>query len=1096
MKTSKAMMRLLALFCCIAAFAVGADEAGDLAQGFGKPPREAGVRCWWWWLNGNVTKAAITKDLEAMADKGFSGAMIFDAGGYSQGGNKRVPAGPMYGSDEWTELYLHALAEAKRLDLKLGLSIQSGWNLGGPRVTLDDKAKAVTWSEIQVEGPGQTERQLPTPRSNYSYYRDIRVLAWPDKRVEDRSFTFKVSSQQAEYPVTNLNGGPFWVSSGKKSGEGPTAKSPEWIEVSFAKPVTVSGVELVGRRGYSPKSCRIETVGTEERTKTFHLKDGANRLSFGATTGRAFRLVFEAAYDRGSPGAPRNVQVASVCLLGKDGKPLMGGGSKTIRDLSGKIAARELGGSAPDCRYLLNDYPSVEGEEDALLKDIVDLTGSVGKGGVLKWQVPAGRWTVLRIGYTPTRAHVSTSSANWTGHALDYLSKEAFNHYWYDVVEPLLKKAGPMAGTVLTHMETDSWECGGMNWSPGFAAEFERFNKYDLTEYLPVLAGKIVESREVSNAFLADFRKTIGHCISENHYKLFAEHAARYGMGTQPECSGPHAGPLDGITNYSHSDIVMSEFWAKSPHRPRPANRFFVKQASSAAHIYGKRYVGAEAFTTIGPHWNDVLWHAQKPAMDYEFCEGLNMIFFHTFTCSPKEMGLPGQEYFAGTHVNPQVTWWDESDAFMDYINRVQFIAQQGTFVADVLYYYGDHVPNFAVNKGFNQAGALPGYDYDATNEDALIQAKVAEGRIVVPGGVRYRVLVLPDHKVLSMAALKKVEQLLGQGATVLGSKPERLVSRVGGEAAQREFHALADRLWGDAPLRKGGRPVGVGRLAWGQSARAFLQGDGVAPDFEAFATKRQADYEYIHYALVGADVYFVCNQTEEARSVPLAFRVSGKQPELWNPLTGEITTVGAFRQVDGRTLIPMEFDPHGSCFVFFRAAIPATQQGTAPSNYPLLKTVAEVGGPWQVGFDKGWGGPESVVFNALTDWTQHTDEGIRHYSGKATYTNTFDTTPIPGKRYWLRLNRVADTGIAAVRLNGRDLGVTWTKPFRIEMTDALKTGKNRLQITVVNSWRNRLVGDRGRPQAERYTQTNITIKGNWKLQPSGLLGPVEVLSD
>ena len=190
--------------------------------------------------------------------------------------------------------------------------------------------------------------------------------------------------------------------------------------------------------------------------------------------------------------------------------------------------------------------------------------------------------------------------------------------------------------------------------------------------------GKIIESREKSNAFLADFRKTIAHCVSENHYRTFAENAAKYNIGIQPECSGPHAGPIDGIKNYSHSSIVMSEFWAPSPHRPDPPNRFFVKQASSAAHIYGKQFVGAEAFTTIGPHWNDLLWHDQKPAMDYEFCEGLNMVFFHTFTCSPPEMGLPGQEYFAGTHVNPQVTWWDESNVFMDYINRTQFVFQQG----------------------------------------------------------------------------------------------------------------------------------------------------------------------------------------------------------------------------------------------------------------------------------------------------------------------------------------------------------------------------------------------------------------------------------
>ena len=216
----------------------------------------------------------------------------------------------------------------------------------------------------------------------------------------------------------------------------------------------------------------------------------------------------------------------------------------------------------------------------------------------------------LRIGYTPTKAHVATSSDNWKGHVLDYLSKDVFDRYWYKTVDPLLKKAGPMAGTVLKQLETDSWECGGMNWSPGFAEDFKHICGYDIIKYLPVVAGKIVENREVSNAFLADLRKTIAHCVSENHYKTFAEHAARYNIGIQPESSGPHAAPVDGITNYSHSDIVMSEFWIPSPHRPNPENRFFVKQASSAAHIYGKQYVGAESFTSLRkPHWADKLWH-------------------------------------------------------------------------------------------------------------------------------------------------------------------------------------------------------------------------------------------------------------------------------------------------------------------------------------------------------------------------------------------------------------------------------------------------------------------------------------------------------
>jgi len=670
-----------------------AEPAGeDLEAGFRDPPRSAGVRCWWWWLNSNVTRDAITRDLEAMHDKGFSGAMIFDAGTELRWGpDSNPPNGPQFGGPEWTKLYLHALKEAKRLGLELGLSIQSGWNLGGPGVTLDDKAKQITWSETQVHGPGKINKKLPAPKANYDYYRDICVLAWPSKQADGPptcavSASTTQSGRSAEL-VVDGDDKTFWVSRGKVSGQGPTPTSPVWLDFVFQKPVKVAGIRLAGRKGYGPKICRLRAMDTKRNTERYTLEDQPFARTFKPIEGRVFRLIIESAYDPRFPDAPRNAQVASVQLLDPNGRDLTTRtGRKPIAHLAAKSGSKELGGSAPDCRFLLNDHPSVVGEEDALLKDIVDITGNLAENGTLTWNAPAGSWTVLRIGYTPTLAHVKTSSDNWKGHVLDYLNPEAFERYWMEVVDPLLKKAGPMAGTVLKQLETDSWECGGMNWSIGFDKEFKGYCGYDILEYLPVVAGKIVEDRETSNAFLADLRKTIAHCVSENHYKRFAQYAARYNLGIQPECSGPHAAPLDGITNYSHSDIVMSEFWIPSPHRPNPENRFFIKQASSAAHIYGKKYVGAESFTSLRkPHWGDTLWRDLKPAMDFEYCEGLNMVFFHTFTCSPKEMGVPGQEYFAGTHVNPQVTWWDQSDAFMDYMNRIQWVVQQGRFVADVL---------------------------------------------------------------------------------------------------------------------------------------------------------------------------------------------------------------------------------------------------------------------------------------------------------------------------------------------------------------------------------------------------------------------------
>lgn len=1069
-------------------------------QQFQNPPAWAGVRCWWWWLNSNVTAEAITRDLEEMKAKGFSGAMIFDAGGADQRGNAPVPAGPLFASPEWVKLYRHALQEAQRLGLELGLSIQSGWNLGGPLVTADFAAKRLTWAEVQIEGPQHYKQKLPMPE-NRNWYRDICVLAFPYKtsKPSDIHWTVQSSSAQQDFPASLVfDGNPdtFWVSGGTDPGQGPSADRPQWLQFTFDKPAVVSGLQLLGRPGYGPKTLRIQ-IDSRPPLPAVTVEDGkVKTIELGKQTGTAFRILFDEAYDPRYPDRPRNVQVAELYWLDENQKPITGTLTRPgIQNLQLKILHDELGMSAPDCRFLLDDIPALDGEEDARVQDIVNLTAQLAPDGTLTWSVPAGTWTVLRFGYTPTDARVSTSSGAWQGMVIDYLSRSAFERYWNEVVEPLLAAAGPLKGTVLKQLETDSWECGGMNWSDHFAADFKKYRGYDPIPYLPVVAGKMIESREASNAFLADFRKTLADCVADNHYAVFAELAHRHNLQIQPESAGPHAGPIDGIKNYGKSDIVMSEFWSPSPHRPTPEVRFFVKQAASAAHIYGKEIVAAESFTTIGRHWNDVPWKTMKPAMDHEFCSGLNQIFFHTFTCSPKEMGIPGQEYFAGTHINPQITWWNHSIPLMQYINRCQYIVRQGKFVADVLYYYGDHVPNIARLKEDDPAEVLPGFDYDITDEVVLTKLKVRAGQVVTPGGLSYHLLVMPDHKVLSLEALEKVNELLRQGATVLCPRPQRLVSLVGGPAARQRFEQLTDQLWGELTPPAGQRTIGTGRLIWGKTARQVLLEDRIHPDFEWTSSCPEARLDYIHYTVDDADVYFVSSQSEAAVAADCRFRISGKTPQLWDPVSGHVRPA-AFRRTDSRTEVPLRFGPYGSVFVVFRPASSAAQSAQAEDND--VQTLQTLTGPWLVSFDPKWGGPETIVFPELLDWTAHEEDGVRFYSGTAVYQKSFQLEkPLePGRTYRLDLGRIEDVGIAKVTLNGRDLGILWTPPFQTDITSVLKDGVNVLQVEVVNSWRNRLIGDRTRPPDRRYTRTNIAVRRDWTLQPSGLLGPVTILTD
>jgi hypothetical protein len=685
---------------------------------------------------------------------------------------------------------------------------------------------------------------------------------------------------------------------------------------------------------------------------------------------------------------------------------------------------------------------------------------------------------------------------------IDLLSPAALDSYWNTNVEPLIKAIGPLAGTTLRYIHTDSWEGGGMNWTPGFDRAFKEHNGYDILPWFAVLAGHIIDDRQASDAFLADFRKTIGHLVA-NHFTHLAKLAGKHGMFTHPECSGPHASPLDGLKNYGRSELMMSEFWSPSPHRPKPDNRFFVKQASSAAHTYGKRLVGAEGFTTIGPHWNDVPWSQMKPSFDTELCAGLNTLFVHTFTCSPPGMGIPGQEYFAGTHFNPQITWWDESPAFIDYLKRCQFLTRQGGFQADVLHYYGDHIPNIFGRKGHDPAGALPGYDYDVLSEELLLEKLTfADGKLRLPSGMSYHVLSLPDHRVLSLAALRKIDAIARAGANILGPKPLKAVSLVGGHGGVAEFSKLADGLWGTKDAPQDIRAAGKGRVAWGMTASEFLAIHDIAPDLtiSSAAGGTAAETDWIHYRIGETDVYFLAELGGKPRDIRASFRTAGRVPELWNPVDSSIREATCFTIADGRTRVPLALGAYDSHFIVFRKPTTETARDTSP-NIPIWNEVKSIGGPWMVTFDPNLGGPAAPVpFPQLTDWLDHPDAAIRDYSGKAGYRTTFDLTDEQTARSpAIELGELRGVGIARVRLNGNDLAVTWRPPYRVVLGDAAKAGTNTLEVTVINSWRNRVMADEKLPAAGRITRTNVSVQHGgrfqWQPEPSGLLGPVRIVA-
>lgn len=1087
------MTRRMLLLLLLVLLPASIPAAESLESGWASPPREARLRAYWWWLNGCVTKEAITRDLEEMQAKGFGGALICDADGSAQDGNERAPHGATFFSPEWRELYKHALREADRLGLEMSLNIQSGWNLGGPMVTADDAAKKLTWSEMQVTGPATLEQKLPVPAVREGYYRDAMILAYPVKPTKEKDNLLaglESCSEQSDHPLRDLADGDvntFWVSWGAQPGKGPSGDKPAWVLLKFREPVVVDRLTIHPRPLYGPRECQLQVSedGKEFRPVTAFTADEQkpSTIRFDAVSGRAFRLVVSSAFDRGSPQAPRNVQIAELTLAGPGGSwPDTAGAKRPIRHWQEKAGHKSLHFSAPDTTLLLEDDPPVPGEEDTLTADVIDLTAKVDEEGTLRWDVPAGAWQVLRFGGTiGNRSHVSTCSEGWEGYSLDVLDAGAFGRYWDAVVEPLIADAGPLAGTTLRYLHTDSWEVEPLNWTPTMADEFRRRRGYDLLPWMPVLGGRIVDSRNASNRFLHDFRKTLGDLAIDNHYRLFRDGAHKHGLQIHPESGGPHAVPVDAQRCLGWNDVPMSEFWAWSwRHRIGDNNRFFVKQPASAAHTYGRRLVAAEGFTTIGPHWQETLWDNLKPSFDKACCEGLNLLVWHEFVCSPAEQGVPGIQYFAGTHLNPNVTWWAKSEPFFSYINRCQFLLQQGLFVADACYYYGDHVPNFAQHKRTDPANVLPGYDYDVITEEALLtRASVQDGRIVLPDGMSYRLLVLRDHKAISLAVLRKVQELVEAGATVVGPKPAEAMSLRDSDA---EVQQIADALW-DA-----------GRVVAGKTARDVLLDVGVQPDFEYRGGDDETDLDYIHRRDGSTEIYFVANRNKRAETVACTFRVAGKVPELWDAVSGNRRFATAFTEAEGRISLPLEFAPCGSWFVVFREPSgrhPATTQTNATS----YATRSELSGPWQVTFDPAWGGPGTVEFPDLVSWLERDEPGITFYSGTAVYRKTLELAddsqgPAGGQPLWLDLGDVRE--LAEVKVNGQSCGIVWSPPFRVDIGGAVKPGANQLEIEVVNFWPNRIIGDDGLPPEQRLTRTNIRkLTKDTQRMESGLFGPV-----
>ncbi|MEI7901458.1 MAG: glycosyl hydrolase [bacterium] len=652
------------------------------------------------------------------------------------------------------------------------------------------------------------------------------------------------------------------------------------------------------------------------------------------------------------------------------------------------------------------------------------------------------------------------------------MSAAAMDAHFAETGAKLIADAGPLAGKALQYFHIDSWELGQPTWTPLMREEFQKRRGYDPLPWLPAVLGQTVDNATETRRFLHDYRRTAADLVAANYYGRLRELTMKGGLrGIHPESGGPFFGHwIDALQCAGINDIPMGEFWKRNSEPDGPVihqHNPSLKQAASAAHIYGKPVCQAEAFTSFGDDWADDPW-SMKDIGDAAFCEGLTRNVLCFWVHQSRIDSKPGFQWaHVGTHFDCNLTWWPMSGAWLTYLARCQHMLRQGLFVADFAYLQSEAIPSFIPLRPTQR---LAGFDYDALNPEVLLtRATARNGRLTLPDGMSYRYLVLPRQPdaILSLATQQKIKELAAAGVTVIREGPLDAVTRTG----------------------------------------------GLMPDIEFRNPSPGASFDWIHRRDGTTEIYFLSNQSAVDTTADMVFRVAGKQPELWDAVTGRIRDLPEWREESGRTILPLQFAPRQSWFVVFRKSIQKTEDESQKSgdvNFAKLRPVQEISGPWAVAFDPKWGGPAKIAFEKLFDWTTRPEDGIRYYSGTATYRTTFESKAVDSKSV-IYLDLGAVKNIAQVRLNGHTLGVVWTAPWRIEITGALKSGANELEIEVANLWPNRLIGDSTLPLDKRFTVTNVRTYDSMAsgtfdckkcaerkttgkpavLQASGLLGPV-----
>ncbi len=1046
------------ILICIISFCIGFFKLSSAQINpviFKNPAKEYYPKTWMHAMSGNMSKEGITKDFEAMQKAGLSGLLLFNV---TQG----IPYGKIkYNSPEHLEILKHAAVEAERLGLSFGVHNSDGWSSsGGPWVKPEESMKMVVYSQVITKGGENLSIKIPQPTTRENYYQDIVTIAYPALKAEiEDAKSVIVTSSDASLNIALLTDGRWDAETKIKK----TGSINPWIQFEY------------------PAAFPISTANS-----IFTDRDGAVEL-LGSNDGINFKLIKKLKDNRTGKGEwtvhsnfePQNFKYYRLSFNGE----------LTIKEvkISSLYLIDDLFGRTALGRTEIEDFKSIGNPTADMVIDknsIINISKFVNSEGVFKGTLPNGNWTIMRFGQTSTGAFNNPASDEGRGLEVDKLNREAFKHHYDEFVKKVVLAAKPLAPNALQYVEIDSYEMGGENWTKDFNALFLKTYGYDICSFMPLYAGKFVESAKSSEAVLQDLRSLISDLMTQNYFGYFQELCHKDGLKTYIENYG--LGPLNDLEVGGKADLPMGEFWM---------NREITQVASpiSAAHIYGKNVISAESFTSTP----EINWKG-NPAMakisgDKAWALGINEFMFHRFAHQANTHVEPGMTMNRwGFHMDRTQTWWyNAGAAWFTYVARGSYLLRQGVPVSDLLVFVGDGAPNAVVNPKELKPALPKGINYDNVNSEVLINRVVVKnGELFLPEGTNYKALVIRNSDQIKLKTLKRINELSEKGAIIIGDKPKSLLGYMHSKADIDDFSALATKIWSRKNVYQG--------YDWS----SILTQTNIKPDFEIEGRK---DIEFMHRKNNDTDIYFSYNPDSISRTFKIKFNIQNKVPEIWSAMDGRVKKVAQYLQKDGYTHLSIDLLPEESFFIVFKmdlinnitvkpdvnyknVSFLTNNENAIKANVALngnykvalsngkewnfsikdLVAPLTLTGAWEVKFNKAQGYGETVKFNQLIDWKDHSKDSIKYYSGTATY---YKTITIPAnfiksnRSYTLDLGNVSI--VAEVKINGKDLGVLWMPPFKTDLSDYLKAGENKLEIKVTNQWSNRLIGDERYPKQD-----------------------------